>query len=133
MSLKSLVSVLALVLLVAVGWRIRHAEFWRPAPPAASARPIVFDNGTVRERVPASAPGQRRAAEPVLGAVRKCRRGAELSYTNHACPPGSREEPMGGHVNVVEGQRPAAPQAQAATDPAGPGLREQQIERAVWR
>ncbi len=134
-------SLTALALFVAaVGWRYRHAEWVQAVvgPPApAKAKPIVFDNGTVR------APPVRAsdaAAPPAATGLRKCLRGQTISYTDQPCPPGSREAEMNrGAVTVVPGQAPAAkpaaslklPNAREAMRPEGPTLTEQAIDRAT--
>jgi hypothetical protein len=131
-------TVLALFV-AAIGWRYRNADWVRGVlgPPAAAvkAKPIVFDNGTVRTPPsPASGP----AAAAI--SMRKCLRGQTVSYTDQPCPPGSRETTVNrGSVTVVEGQAPAAkppagarlPNARDAMRPEGPSLNEQAIERAT--
>lgn len=108
--------VLGAVALIAAAALYRAGEvgLWRrwlaPEPPP---KPVVFDNGTVRSWVPASAPVAGPTAAP--GPVRKCRRGAEVVYTNGECPPGSREQALQGGTFTVVG----SPQAAAAPRPAG--------------
>jgi hypothetical protein len=130
----------------AFGWRYRHAEWLQGvfSPPVATkAKPIVFDNGTVRTPPPpASGP------MPAAIGMRKCLRGTTVSYTDQPCPPGSREAPVNrGVVTVVEATAPAPapapapaakpsagpllPNARDAIRPAGPSLNEQAIERAT--
>jgi hypothetical protein len=113
----------ACALLAAVAWQYRHADFLQALPQARPAA-VKFDNGSVRDDatlLPApTASGPRSAA---LGTPRKCQ-GANAStvYTDGACPPGTREKPMGsGTVTVVESR--GAAKAQPAP-PARPALRE---------
>lgn len=81
----------AFVLLSA--WRWRDSSWLAPvlgreAPPA---RPIVFDNGTVRAQ-PASEPASGQTlALPVPGGMRKCVKRGEVIYTDRVCPPGMKE------------------------------------------
>ena len=89
----------------------------------------------LREWLPAAA-----VAMPKPGAAppRKCRRGAELLYTNGECPRGSREEALdGGSVSVLPAA-PAvvpAPAAASAQTPlrrlAGDGVPSDAPERLV--
>ncbi|MFO1337275.1 MAG: hypothetical protein U1F53_03425 [Burkholderiaceae bacterium] len=95
-----------------VAWRHREevqAFFSRPPAPA---KPIVFDNGTVRDTAPPPAPD---ASAPVAaaplprGTMRKCLRGGEVTYTDQECPPGFKEKPVSGSkFSVVKGQPGAA-------------------------
>lgn len=123
------------LILLAVGWRYRNAEAVQRIinPPSHRRLAIEFDNGTVRQTGAASMPGTGRAAQVLApGAVRKCRRGAEITYTNQTCPPGHTEQSMSqGTVNVLPATA-VAPGAPAGPPPAaGPSLREKSIERAV--
>lgn len=123
------------LLLAALGWRHRDdlGGLLRAPPAAAPAAAISFDNGSVRQPAAPPAPGAAAVPGPPPGGVRKCRRpGGELVYTDGRCPPGSREQALGGGaVNTVSatesGWRPAKPPAEAP----GPALREQIVERAV--
>ena len=56
-------------------------------------KPIVFDNGTVRQYEPTPPP-----AVPSLpnGVLRKCVRGGETTYTNVSCPAGYKERSVDG-------------------------------------
>jgi len=70
--------------------------------PEHVAKPIVFDNGTVRQYIPASASEQ---SDLPMGAMRKCMKKGEVIYTNVPCPVGHKEQPVAGPpVNVVAGQ-----------------------------
>ena len=70
-----------------------------------------------------------------LGTLRKCLRGAEVSYTNSFCPSGARELKLDrGTVNVLPPDPAAAARAKGpAADPGQPPptLRERAVERAV--
>lgn len=86
----------------------------------------------VKASAPASATG-----------VRKCRRGASVTYTNGECPPGSREEAVdAGTVTVLPAERPGAPAASASATPllrqwAGSvdpsEIRDKHLERTVGK
>jgi hypothetical protein len=136
---------LALALLAVAGlWRVTHhpavKDWW--ADQHHKPVPFQFDNGTVREYQPASAPTEQAQALPP-GTMRRCKRGTETSYANSACPPGSKEFPMsGGTLSVVTlgGPQPAAAAASAAKpvlreviDPhEAAELRERQLNRAIY-
>ncbi len=144
MTLRVLSWVMLAAIVAAVGWRYRDADWvrgWARSGPAEPVR-IHFDNGTVREYLPASTPDAAPLAGPA--GVRKCRRGSEISYVSGTCPAGSKEQPIaGGTVSVVPGAgAPKPPPAVAAgprrstlydaLDPSGePNLRERAMERAI--
>jgi len=121
------------LLALAVTWRVAQSDWARQLgqPAARPAAPIVFDNGTVRQYdSPASVAARSKGQPMPLGTLRKCQRGAEVTYTNSFCPAGTRELSVGkGTVNVVE----SAPLATAKPPPAtaAPSLRERAVERAV--
>lgn len=111
-------------------WTCRDSEpvrrFWPsglPSVPALSA-------------VPGKLAGT--GASQALGGLRKCRSGANVAYTDSACPPGSHEEAMvGGSLTIVPAQRaaqgPAKPQSLLRTlsGPEQDDLQRKRIERAV--
>ncbi len=116
MSLKNVSIGAAVLLLASIGWRYRNAPvitaWMSPDPPAAAK--IEFDNGTVRDYSAASQPGQGNDSRNLgSGGVRKCKKGAEIIYTNEACPQGAKEHQMtGGTISVVPGHgqpKPATP------------------------
>jgi len=140
--MRTFVWIAVVLIALAAGWRYRGAvtAWLTPEPPP---KPIVFDNGTVRDMGdPASAPPA--AAGLPAGALRKCTRGSETQYTNVACPPGFKEKPVSSdRVNVLPaGDAPAAKPAAAppgerprnvrdVLDPDAERLREKVIERAT--
>lgn len=116
MSIRVYFIVAALLIGLSVAWGKRQAlsALWAPPPPAPKA--IQFDNGTVRDLgLPtdaASAAESAIAARPQYapGAMRKCFKGQQVSYTNVACPPGHKEAPVAGPpVSVVPGLAVAKP------------------------
>ena len=120
--LKTWALVAALLLVVAAGWRYRHAGFIRElthGQPKATVE-IPFDNGTVRQYDRARPDArQGAAAQAAPAGVRKCRRGAEIIYTGGACPAGARELPMqGGTLSVVAGQHAPTTQPQRGGESA---------------
>jgi len=135
-TLKHLSSGAVALIVLAVGWRYRNAEAVQRIinPPSHKPLAIEFDNGTVRQIGAASMPATDRAAQVLApGAVHKCRRGTEITYTNQTCPPGHTEQGMSqGTVNVLPATAAAA-RAPAAAPAPGPSLREQQVDRAVNR
>lgn len=105
-----------LLLAASIGWRYR-AVLLQPLQPAGPpARPIVFDNGSVRDQRPASQPDGPPVASLAPGQPRKCVKGGETTYTNFACPPGFKEAQIrSDRVTVV----PGTPQARAAASDKG--------------
>ena len=155
MTLKAVFLAGVLVMLLALAWRLGASgavEQWLYPPPVTS-KPIVFDNGTVRQMpAPASAPTLvEHATAP--GMARKClsvgqqagKPGSRVTYTDSVCPPGTQQMTIGGTVTVLEGAggtRPAAAASQvpgkrrktvleALDDNPNLKLGEKRIERAV--
>ena len=134
MSIKHVFIIFALIFMLAITWRVAQSDWAQgvrsaPKPPPA---PIRFDNGTVRQYDNAASVAARNKGQPLpLGTLRKCKRGAELSYTNSFCPPGTQEMAVNrGTLNVIEsGPTPAA--APTNTAPSQRTLRELAVERAV--
>ena len=79
----------------------------QPAP----SKPIVFDNGTVRQYLPPPEPGSAPLATSLpQGALRKCVKGKQKTYTNISCPPGHEELPVSSdRLTVLSGQGPVRP------------------------
>lgn len=116
---------------------------WLSPAPVEKARPIVFDNGTVREP-PASAPAaptRPRAAQAPPGQLRKCLQpGGGVVYSNLACPPGAKEAAVrtDGVTVVPSGLPPVAvPDTAAGGKPTlrplrpGETLQQRAMERAI--
>ncbi len=144
MSFRTIALLVLALIAAAAGWHYRNANWVRSlmgttAP--VKAKPVVFDNGSVRTPPP-PASGSTAPAPAALG-LRKCVRGSSVSYTDQPCPPGSKEQSVNkGVVTVVPGQAPAAPpanplagarlpNARDAMRPEGPTLNELAIERAT--
>lgn len=110
MSLRWVAAGLLLLLLASVGWRYRGlAQDW--LTPERPLRPVMFDND---HATPPPPPGSAAAAPATRppGALRKCVRGGETTYTDRSCPPGYRERDVqADRVTVL----PAAPQPVAAS------------------
>lgn len=137
MSLKHVVIGFAVLLLLAVTWRVAQSDWGRSLgqAPARPAPPIQFDNGTVRQYDSPASVAARSKGQPLpLGTLRKCQRGSDVSYTDSFCPPGTRELPVDkGTLNVIApGPAAVAPKAPGPNraQPA-PTLREQAVERAL--
>lgn len=142
MALAGGVVLLASVVMSAIGWKTIGR--WLAPVPATPPRPIVFDNGSVRDQ-PASEPATQRArprpAVAAPGQLRKCLLpGGGVSYSNLACPPGAREATVRSDgVTVLPSGLPAGqPGGPAAPPPGGtrplqPGetLQQRAIERAI--
>jgi hypothetical protein len=102
----------ALLLLIFIGliWHYRLALQELLTSTAAKAKPIVFDNGTVRQYAPALGPAQSASqttgqAPIPHGTLRRCTKGTEVSYANSACPPGHQEKALStDKFNVVPGK-----------------------------
>jgi hypothetical protein len=111
MVLNRLLVLMVLAIAVGMAWRYSNAEFVHDLlyPESRQSRPIVFDNGSVRDQETGpDAPGNDLVrTTPVIG-LRKCVRGATVSYTDQPCPAGAREQPIArGTMTVVEGNGPA--------------------------
>ena len=137
MSLKHVAIAFAVLLLLAVTWRVAQSDWGRSlgADTARPAAPIQFDNGSVRQYDSPAAVAARSQGQPLpLGTLRKCQRGTEISYTNSFCPPGTRELKVDKGTLTVLAPDPAATAAKAAAADkakAAPTLRELAVERAV--
>lgn len=113
--MQKIIVVMVVLVLGSATWRYRNhiAELTKPDH---VPKPIVFDNGTVRQYESASqAKGQASVQALPVGALRKCVRGNETSYTDVSCPPGFKEKPVdNSRVSVVSGGETA----KQATTPA---------------
>lgn len=105
-SLSNIIRVLLLLMTVSVVWHHRLELLDLLATKAAVVKPIVFDNGTVRQFAPASEP-QAAISQPTIphGVMRRCTKGSEVSYSSSACPPGAKEKALStDRFNVVPGK-----------------------------
>lgn len=101
--MRAVIFLLVVLLAASIGWRYRavFADWLQPEPPP---KPFVWDNGSVRDTPPASAPAPVQATAPPVGAMRKCVKGSETTYTNFSCPPGFKEAAIkNDRVTVVAG------------------------------
>lgn len=119
MTITKTLALLLAALAAWAAWKFRAAEMLQPALQRIEGR-----------------------ADGAAPALRKCRQGATVSYTQAPCPPGHQEQVLsGGTVTVVEGSRPEPqlpalnlPDARALRgDPNEPTLAERHIERAAGR
>lgn len=116
LSLRGLTLSAAVLIALSAAWSQRHVfkNWLTPAGPPPKA--IAFDNGTVRQYGP---PSDSTGASPQFmpGALRKCYRGQQVSYTDLECPPGFKEKAVAGPpVTVVASQVPAKPAAGTTAD-----------------
>ena len=131
-------------------WRHRDDAWvqalWRPeAPP----KPVVFDNGSVRDSA-VRMPPQPKAEGPdnLPGQMKKCIKGKQVVYTELPCDAGAKVAAVtGGNVTVVPSDTPKpATQPQGAQAAAGrsnlhdaldlngnDNLRDKMMERAINR
>ena len=133
-------------------WRHRDDAWvqalWRPeAPP----KPVVFDNGSVRDSaVPVQPPASAAAKGPdnLPGQMKKCIKGKQVVYTDQPCEAGAKVAAVtGGNVTVVPSNTPKpATQPQGGQAPAGrstlhdaldlnsnDNIRDKMMERAINR
>ncbi len=104
-----------IVLALSAAWSKRE-QLEALLEPDRVVKPIVFDNGTVRQYMPSASSDQ---ADLPAGTLRKCVSKGEVTYTNVPCPKGHKEKPVAGPpVNVVAGQV-----VQAAKQPAVNGAK----------
>lgn len=118
---------------IAATWRFRNADWVQDAlhPQPVKKLKIEFDNGTVRQYETPLPDKAKKGTEPLpVGALRKCVRGADTSYTHDPCPPGSKEQALSkGTVTVLSAPpKPAAPPPQATPEPT---LRQKAVDRAL--
>ncbi len=132
MSIKHLVIGFLVLLAAAVGWKLlapalsRAGADARPGP-----KPIVFDNGSIRDTTTVVKAPPKGAPAPV-GVLRKCTGGAQITYTNTHCPPGTREAKLSqGTVNVVSGTKPTPLPPETGAAAPEMTLQDKMIERAV--
>lgn len=107
-------------------WMQPRGHTPQPAPA------IQFDNGTVRQRpVPSSSPGLR-SAHQAPDALRKCVRGASVTYTNVPCPPGHQSQPVrDDRMTVVPGAAGANATSPAAPPGPPPGAGRRGVQQAL--
>jgi hypothetical protein len=114
MLVKPLIAVIVIATLATLAWRHRNSTI---------VRDWAFDQlaaqGEAR-KVARTAPADNRSAQgsasqprPVVG-VRKCLVDGKLTYTNQACPSGSREQALGGTLTVLSFPSPTAAQPSTA-------------------
>ncbi|MEK8027599.1 MAG: hypothetical protein RLY78_521 [Pseudomonadota bacterium] len=137
----------ALILLSIVIHTLGRQLPWRDwlQPAHTVRRPLVFDNGSVRDGLRASEGARLRPApQAAAGALRKCVRGERVTYSNLGCPDGHQERAVAAdRVNVIEsgtrapGAAPAgggsaqASLRQAVDLPRDERLRQRMVEQAV--
>ncbi|HEX5312697.1 hypothetical protein [Aquabacterium sp.] len=122
MTVKHIFWGLLLMVLASMGWRYKNADAVQNLvnPPPSPAAAIEFDNMPPPSAGPAPATGESLAPRPpvvtrVAGAMRKCKKGREITYTDGDCPAGSKEFGVqGGSVTVVP-----SPSATAAPEKDG--------------
>ena len=111
MSTKTIVAVLVVAAVAGAGW------YFRDSPELGAMLgglkkemdAIHIDNG---ERVgkdgKSLSADKKGAAAKAAGNLRKCVAGEKVTYTDEACPPGSREQPISsGNVTVMPAMRAA--------------------------
>jgi hypothetical protein len=119
MPVKTLIAVIVIATLATLAWRYRDSALvrsWAFGQLAAegearnAARTTPADTG--------SAHGGTGHPKSVVG-VRKCLKDGKLTYTNEACPPGSREQALAGTLTVMSfpSSTPALLSAAAASRP----------------
>jgi hypothetical protein len=119
MTLRTLFAAALVLITLSAIWAKRQViQEWLKPPAPSTAKPIQFDNGTVREYGTTAERSASSGSSPVpAGTMRKCFKGQQISYTNQACPPGYNEKAVAGPpINVLPGQAPAKP---AAGQPPG--------------
>ena len=150
MTIKTIFGALILAVLLSMAWHYRQAEFiqqWVHHGDQAKPVDISFDNAPPPSAGPPPQSAERQpTAVKVVGGMRKCKKGAQVIYTDGDCPVGSKELDIhGGSVTVVPGQSPVsklADSAQSASrpnvrdllvDPKGANLQEKRIEQIINR
>lgn len=117
MKIVIVAAVALLALAMAFGQRDRLTGWLKPEPPP---KPIVFDNGTVRDVAGAASAAAAPVAQSLpMGTMRKCVRGSETQYTNVPCPAGFKELTVSGDRVTVVSSSDAKPKAAPGAEPAG--------------
>jgi hypothetical protein len=145
MLIKRLFLFYLIALVGALAWKFRAPLFGSPDAQQTPAKEIVFDNGTLHQRVYDKVPEHE--AKAILPGLKKCLKGNSVVYTNFSCPPHYKVADMRtDRFNVVDGQRsdnkavhsdrPASPHAQKALQKAldlhpDERLKERMIDRAI--
>lgn len=119
---------------LSVAWSYR-AKLTEAAAPVLPPKPIVFDNGSIRE----SPTYRQLKAHEAPGGLRKClHRNGEVTYSNMPCEANQRTAPVSGdRYSVVEVPKPAASTPaqqrlhQALDLKRDPQLRERIMDNAI--
>lgn len=117
-----------------VAWSYR-AKLAAAAAPEPAPKPIVFDNGSIRE----SPTYRQLKAHEAPGGLRKCiHRSGEVTYSNMPCEASQRTAPVSGErFSVVEVPKPAASTSaqqrlhQALDLKRDPQLRERMMDHTI--
>jgi hypothetical protein len=113
MPVKTLIAVIIIVTLATIAWRQRDSTIVRDwAFDQLSAQGDARHAARTTPADTRSAQGGTAQPKPVVG-VRKCLIDGKLTYTNEACPPGSREQALAGKLTVMS--FPSSTAAQPAT------------------
>jgi len=114
MALRQLFILAIVLVALSVAWGKRHALDGWFATPDYQTKSIEFDNGTVRaSRSASDASATSEQSRLPAGAMRKCQKGGQISYTDVTCPPGFKEMDVGGPpVNVLPAQASVAKPAE---------------------
>ena len=95
LSIKNLLRALVLLLVLSVVWHYRGAILDMFSTDNFPRKPIVFDNGTVRQYAPALEPDATVSQSTIPdGVMRRCTLGSKVSYSNSACPLRYKEKAM---------------------------------------
>jgi hypothetical protein len=116
MLLKPMLAVIVIATLATLAWRHRDSTIVRDWALGQLAAP--GDAGNTPQTAPAdgrSAQNGKSHPKPAVG-VRKCLGDGKFTYTNEACPPGSREQAFAGTLTVMS--FPSSTTAQPATSAA---------------
>jgi hypothetical protein len=147
--IKVIAAAMVVAVLAAAGYKYKDSLLGAGSANEPMAKPIVFDNGTVRQpksSMPpvAGADGAAAPSAPALaqGEMRKCMRGKEVTYSNVVCPDGFKTTKVeSNRVSVVPAQTVPKPEgddfnprksmrkALDLSDPDNP--REKMIEQAI--
>ena len=110
-AIRFLFLIIGIAIVASITWKSRNAEWIQmllqvDAPEKVN---IKFDNGSVRDNLPAGStavsPNRTKdhgAQNNAPGVVKKCLRGKEITYTDQVCPSDANVAPVtGGNVTVV--------------------------------
>jgi hypothetical protein len=125
-AMKFILIAVAVIVGATAAWRFRSEISNWVQDKSGTAKPFVFDNGSNKSQESVAATnGAPRQSATQPGAMKKCVRGEETTYTNFACPPGFNEKGVASdRLTVLTHQAVPAVSPQAASSAPKNGLKD---------